>query len=405
MDSQGGGESLGITFEIPRTLEVALFSLDSRDLTPFSSSLKKVGLQRVSHFDHFEDAVEFVRSQRDALLILDVRSQLELGLEFIKDLKIDNEVLNFPIIPVVKTGEQNMLLAALKDYGITETVTIPLHTSNLLQAIRRTLATFLPGELENQIQSARTALGKGEIDRACDMLQKLSDKRRSIRTELGLSYISQERRDMDSARRYIKSARSCDPGSFGVMMAELNHMLIENTDRYQLEDFVGTIVKQAPPVNRIGQIFKAFLRSSKAQEGLHVSIRFEKEMSIDPNLKLWQAKLALRCNRLDASLQFLQWFHRSGQKTIESLNMLGVIYKKKKKMDAAVRAFEEASRINPRDFRVLFNLGLAYEEWGDGEKASEMYELALRIHPKFEKAQRRLAAINPEAVILSRQVS
>lgn len=396
---------MSVTFEIPRTLEVALFSMDSRDMTAFSSSLKKVGLQRVSLFDSIDAAVAFVRLHRDSLLILDVRSQLDLGLEFIKDLKVDNDQINFPIVPVVRTGEQNVLLAALKDYGITETVTIPLQTSNLLRAIRRTLATFLPGEVESQIRSARTALSSGDVEKACDLLQDLSDKRRSIRTELGLTHISQERRDMDRARHFIKSARNCDPNSFGVVMAELNNMLIENTDRLQLEDFVGTIVKMAPPVGRIGQVLKAFLRSSRPQDGLLISMRFEKEMSIDPNFKLWQAKMALRSNRLDASLQFLQAFHRQGQKTIESLNMLGVIHKKKKKIDPAIRAFEEAYRINNRDFRVLFNLGLAYEEAGDAEKASEMYEQALTIHPSFEKARRRLVAINPESRSLRRRAS
>ncbi len=386
---------VGVTFEIPKNLEVGLMSLGNKDLMPISQSLKRVGLQRVTVFEDFDKALEFAGERRNSLLIVDLRSRIEMGLECIKDLKVDNEILNFPVIPVVKAGDQATIIPALKDYGVTEVVTIPLQTANLLQAIRKTLVGFLPGEMESQLRMVHDALDQGKIEHASQILESLSEKRRTIRTELGLTHISLERRDIDRARECLKSAKNCDPESFGVHIAQLRHLLLEQVDRNSIEDFLTDMLQKVPPKNRVGQIMKAFFKAGRYQDGLLISIKFERELGVDQNLRLWQAKLALKCRRIETGLQFLQKFHRNGTKTIESLNMLGVIHKKKKNLDEAVRAFEEAQRMNPKDFRVLFNLGLAHEERGDALRAADFYERSLEIQPSYEKARRRLIRIKP----------
>jgi tetratricopeptide (TPR) repeat protein len=384
---------MSVTFEIPRTLEVGLVSLDQKDLMPISQALKKVGLQNITMFTELEKAIEFAKGSKNALLILDVRSQLDLGLEYLKDLKVDSECQNFPVIPVVKAGEQTAVLTLLRDYGVNDAVAMPLQTSSLVQAISRTLASFLPGEIEASIRAVRAAIAAERFDAAASVLSRLSERRKTIRTELGLSHVSLAQNDLDGSRNFLGRAKGMDPASFGVQLAVLKQLLRERSAVGEIEECIQSMLSRLSPPGRIAQILKAFYRSGRFADGLGLSVSYEKDFSVDPSLKLWQAKLALKCDRLDSALQLLQKFHSSGQRTFESLNMLGVINKRKGKLDVAVRAFEEAREMNPGDYRIHFNLGMSFEEMGNEPKALEAYQSACEIAPDFEKSKHRLAVL------------
>lgn len=383
-----------MTIEIPRTLEVVLVSMDQKDLMPLCQALKKVGLQNLKVFTELEKAVEFTKNSKNGLLILDIRSQLDLGLEYLKDIKTDNECQNFPIIPVVRSGEQTAVLTLLRDYGVFEAVAMPLQTANLIHAISRTLAAFLPGEIESNMRAARAAIAVERFDAAAKVLSRLSERRRTIRTELGLAHVSLAQNDFDGSRAYLDYAKGLEPASFRVQIAALRQLLRERSSATDLEERVQAMLGHLSPPGRVGQILNAFYRSGRHAEGLSISISFEKEFSADPSLKLWQAKLALKCHRLDSSLQLLQKFHASGQRTFESLNMLGVLLKRKRKFESAVRAFEEARQMSPGDYRIHFNLGMAYEDMGDEPKALMAYQSACDIAPDFEKSKQRIAILS-----------
>ncbi len=384
---------MGITFEIPKHVEVGLISLDNKDLSQIATILKRVGLNKVTTFDSLDSSVDFIKSKPSALLIVDVRSRLETGLELLKDIKVDNETINFPIIPVVKAGEHLALLPTLRDYGVQEVVTMPLQATNLLQSITRTLACFLPGELESDIRAARAALAKGRIDDATLILQRLSEKRRTIRTELGLSHVSLARNDLDQSMTFLSRAKGLEPNSFGVHLAFLKHHLHEKMPLGILEDAVASAVPHLRTPGRVSQILKAFYKAEAFTEGFSITVAFEQECSCDPMFKLWQAKFALKCHRLDAALQLLQKFHGTGQRTFESLNMLGIICKKKQSFPMAIQAFLEAQQISPQDYRIPFNLGMTYEDMGDLRKAIACYERALELKPGFPKASARLTQL------------
>lgn len=47
----------------------------------------------------------------------------------------------------------------------------------------------------------------------------------------------------------------------------------------------------------------------------------------------------------------------------------------------AIRDYQEALKVNPKDFKSCFNMGLSYDRMGDLKKAMHYYHQALRIKP------------------------
>lgn len=65
-------------------------------------------------------------------------------------------------------------------------------------------------------------------------------------------------------------------------------------------------------------------------------------------------------------------------KHVESLSDLGLAYTLKEDMDNALKAFLQATAINPKDFIVLNNIANIYAKKGDDENAIKYYELTLK---------------------------
>jgi uncharacterized protein (TIGR02996 family) len=70
------------------------------------------------------------------------------------------------------------------------------------------------------------------------------------------------------------------------------------------------------------------------------------------------------------------------------------------KWDAALAAFQKASKLAPQDARNLYYVGLSYENLNDGKKALDNYRKALKVAPNYDLPAQRFQRI--AAVYLSR---
>ena len=77
-------------------------------------------------------------------------------------------------------------------------------------------------------------------------------------------------------------------------------------------------------------------------------------------------------------------------KKVEELIEQGKFYFLNKQYDEALSEFQKALKLNPRNARILYNLGVIYESKEDIEIAKTLYLKALEIDPKLEEAQKHL---------------
>ncbi len=78
------------------------------------------------------------------------------------------------------------------------------------------------------------------------------------------------------------------------------------------------------------------------------------------------------------------------KKKVEELIEQGKFYFLNKQYDEAILEFQKALELDPRNARVLYNLGVIYESKEDIEIAKTLYNKALEIDPKLSEAQKHL---------------
>lgn len=79
-----------------------------------------------------------------------------------------------------------------------------------------------------------------------------------------------------------------------------------------------------------------------------------------------------------------------GKKKVEELIEQGKFYFLNKQYDKALSEFQKALKFDPRNPRILYNLGVIYESKEDIEIAKILYTKALEINPKLEEARKHL---------------
>ncbi len=78
------------------------------------------------------------------------------------------------------------------------------------------------------------------------------------------------------------------------------------------------------------------------------------------------------------------------KKKVEELIEQGKFYFLNKQYDEAISEFQKALKLDPKNARVLYNLGVVHESRGDIEMAKTLYTKALEIDPKLSEAQKHL---------------
>ncbi len=77
-------------------------------------------------------------------------------------------------------------------------------------------------------------------------------------------------------------------------------------------------------------------------------------------------------------------------KKVEELIEQGKFYFLNKQYNEALSEFQKALKLDPRNARILYNLGVIYESKEDIEIAKTLYLKALELDPKLEEAQKHL---------------
>jgi CheY-like chemotaxis protein len=197
------------------------------------------------------------------------------------------------------------------------------------------------------------ALGSHEEASFC-FTQALDINPKYLRAYQNLAALAESQGDLASARGYLEEARRLSP---------LNPERLFALGQLCLKDGVPEDAKQYLEESwRIGQYVPAARRSEMAETfmaaGLHEVAEELFRRAIDDAPQ-------------DAHLY----------------NRLGVALRRQQKHQQALEYYQQALKLDARNEKVQFNLGVLYFDLGEKDKALEAFKTALNIRPQFTEAQ------------------
>lgn len=101
----------------------------------------------------------------------------------------------------------------------------------------------------------------------------------------------------------------------------------------------------------------------------------------------------LKSNQIDEAIEVFENATKLNPDDYRLFNYLGIAYAKKGKNNLAIGAFQTASHLRPDIANIRYNLGLAYQAEGILDMAMEQFEEALKIDPNYALAEEALRGL------------
>lgn len=115
-----------------------------------------------------------------------------------------------------------------------------------------------------------------------------------------------------------------------------------------------------------------------------------REYEKDFELKIKIADLLINAEEYQKAIDYLKSAYQDNPKSIHIYNRLGMALRKLGRFEDSEKAYLQAVKIHSKDEYLHFNLGRLYIDMEQWTKAMKCAEMALKINPRFENAQKML---------------
>lgn len=181
---------------------------------------------------------------------------------------------------------------------------------------------------------------------------------------------------VDEAIKYLNQAIALDPNHYqAYSLLGLAHFKKQNW--FQAASAYEKCLELQPDLsevhNSLGLVYQKLDSLDKAED------EYKKAYSIDsnPNASLNLAQLYFGQNKLELALDYVQKSIQKNSRSSNAYNLQGVILNKTGRPAEAIISFQSALKITPDDIIIRVNLGIAYINNKEFDKARMIFEETL----------------------------
>jgi tetratricopeptide (TPR) repeat protein len=238
-----------------------------------------------------------------------------------------------------------------------------------------------------------------------DMVQNLIDETLAkaqhdpgnpiYRRELGKLYAQKE--DYDTALQYLEELFAAEAGADPTLDKEISDL-----KRKRITSKI-TKKKAELAANPVNAEIQKEIEALELEFNQHQLADAERLVEKYPNDLMYRFDLGvlyMKTGNIDGAIEQLQKSRQQPQRRVASLHYLGQCYQQAGLTDMAIDAFNEAiSELPTMDGlkkEVLYNLGNAYEEMGDQEKATGAFKEIAKVDFGFRDVRQKVMRKPPQ---------
>ncbi len=355
--------------------------------------LRHIGFTKITDADNGEKALEVIESKPIDFIICDWNMPKMAGLEFLRQMRSNPQHRDTPFLMITAEVNESRIVQAAET-EVDGYLIKPFIAKSLEKKIGKILENKArPSEFETNMKAGVRFLDEGKHDEAIsDFAQALKLKPESARARLFLGEGYKAKGDMGNAERWLKGAVRSNPQyihayeSLGDLYAgmgkeeEASQALEKaseiSPDNAERQVKLGKLYIKTGQEEKADIAFQAALKSDTSQAELHTEIG---------EIYLAAGKDAKAAEAFQSSLSKVQSVH--------VYNRLGIALRKEGRLSEAIIEYHKALLIVPNDEALYYNIGRAYLDNNQKEKAIESLKHALVIDPDFKECTELIAHI------------
>lgn len=270
------------------------------------------------------------------------------GLALLKLIRTDLERNNIPVILLVEEITRSQVVEA-GEAGVTDLMVHPL-TADIFKRKVEGIMSIKDDprqvEVEKNYEQGKKLMKNGNFDEALTSFKRILSVYESAEIYYNMGYINTSQGKYSDALLNFRKATEIDNA-----FARAHKMM--------------------------GEALIKLGRKEEAQEALQKAADIYMDKNMDKNAE-----------------EILQAVAELNPSTINVYNSLGILYRRQKKYDKAVKQYNKALKVAPEDENIYYNLSRVYLVMKDFTKAREALVKAVTFNPDFNEAKELIKSID-----------
>lgn len=351
--------------------------------------LNRTGLRNVTSIESGLTALHEASQHRFDLVIASSRVKHLSGWSFVREYKTAERIHNAVLVFVVHADDAGQVSAEqLAEYGIHRGLPEKMTPKDLMDEIVRGFAEIRTrGSRENLYDSGKALVIQKDGRRATPIFETLYQQTAgSTRSSIGLVHaLNLERKDK-RALDVVATLNARGDSSPQVLALKVRALCRAGTPA-ELGGAVAQFLKASPLPYQFDICAEA-LSQAKCNDALESLLQGAAKSGVE-SAALQTASIQLEVVRrnFEEARRRIEVLHQQSGKSLESLNLQGIILRNLGMMEAAKAAYREALAMAPLDPRLLLNLALTLAASGDVEGAIARLRSCLEVAPGYGKAR------------------
>lgn len=354
--------------------------------------LKQIGLSNVVEADDGDTALRVIRTQENCeFILLDWNMPRVPGIDVVREIRSTAASQDVPLLMVTaEMGRDEVMQAG--EAGVNGYIVKPFVSKTLEDKIKSVLmARAAPPEHVKLLKAGESLVLQGDYEKALIFFEKAREIRDSARVNVNIGETYEKKGDEAKARESYNAAIELNPLFIKAHLKSA--ALYEKQGNFDaaLAAFKKTVEISPNNPGRHFAIGNLFLKKGdvvKAQEAYTIAVKQESALASEI------AEELLKSGKDDLAEHFFRPSISKLAGNINTYNRLGIALRRQGKWQEAIREYETAIKIDPRDAAIYFNMGKACLEGGQRERAYEAFSKALTIDPGFTEAKSELEGLD-----------
>jgi len=358
--------------------------------------LKVLGFKQILEAANGEEAREIILAQGNKiqLVISDWKMPYMDGLELLRWIRREEKFKHLPFIFVTSKGEKEDIALA-SDEGIEGYLLKPVTIDAVIEKIEGLNNPNSPSVIVKKCLQEVEKLSKAKkLEEALNFLQDCSKDYPELlaRFSYESAKICLKLKKLSDAKSYLREALKESSLMLKAWTA-LARVYLEERDYTLATEALKRALEISP--NSTDNLFfmgKLYLLQEevyKAKDYFTMALNSDPENE-DLKQRIWNLYLELDLVE-EVMRDFGPLLFES--LTVDTLNNLAVSFRKKGKVQEAVKAYRQALKKEPENEKVHYNIAVAYLNLAQREKSLKHLHKAIEINPEFTQAQDLLSKI------------
>ena len=221
---------------------------------------------------------------------------------------------------------------------------------------------------------------------------------KNLRALVLLAKVEINEREVAAAKVHVSQAAAIAPGSAEVAFAEALLANAQGDPKAALAQLEKALLKAPDSVPVMRELVVAAMRANQPPRAIEIARKLMAAQSGEAEFVYLYGAATLQIGRFTEAEEYLTKYVNVRPQDARGCVALGIsLVSQPAKLTAGQGRLEQCLADHPTSFEAAFQLGLAYKDDGESERAIKLFEQALRIAPEFVPALRELGTLQLQA--------